>query len=333
VGFIKKVAVIGAGFSGLAAAIELQKLGILTTIFDGNLPYEKASYIASGIIQPFLGQSSKPAFLFETALEASFALFEEAAKFSKAPFLDSHGVFKLVMKPDQVATFKQLEKNFSGVSFQSFDFYPLNKSHEGIKIDQGKTVYSAIYLTALENYFIYLGGKIERRQIEHLDHVIHDFDHVVVAAGKNTQKLLNLPIKHHKGQLLIGSFKKRVHLPFSIAAKGYLSPTSDQGLFTLGSTYEHHYTTENPTDIASKLILNDAKEYLMEEDFSIKEIKVGFRVTKKINGIPLIKKLDQKISVISSMGSRGLLYHALAAKILKNHLIYFTPIQPNLEVV
>ena len=58
----KEVLVVGAGFSGLAVACQIQETGLANvTIFDGNKPYEKASMIASGIIHPFPGQNARVA--------------------------------------------------------------------------------------------------------------------------------------------------------------------------------------------------------------------------------------------------------------------------------
>ena len=320
---IKNIAVIGAGFSGLAVAIYLQlSKKVKVSIYDGDLPNEKASKIASGIIHPFPGKHCRPAKFFKEAIEEAFNLFSIVSSQTNGDWINNNGIYRVALTVEQEIEFYNLVGKFPFVKKCNENFYPLKKGSHGIHISMAKTIFSSCYLNALENFFLSIGGSIIRVQLKSCSEIENKFDHIVVAAGKNSDKLLGLSkLKYHKGQILIGKFSKPINIGLSISGKGYLSPTEIRNEYALGSTYEHQFNEEGPTLYAKEKICSDASEYLHIEDFEVKEIRAGFRVTKKINGIPLVCKIDDKFSVITAMGSRGLLYHAYCAKILKEAIL------------
>lgn len=330
----KEVLVIGAGFSGLAAACHLQESGFANvTIFDGNQSFEKASMIASGIIHPFPGQNAKIAKFYQEAITEAFLLFEKAEKHAQIKCIDHQPIYRIATNPDQTQIFQQLVTQFSFVKPFHLENPLLKKENHGVLIELSKTIFSQRYLESLENFFLHLGGKIERRQVDSLETVENFFDHIVVAAGKNTARLLNLSgIKFHKGQLLVGHFKNGSNLNMSVTGKGYLALTDKIGYYSLGSTYEHHFSIDGPTQDAKDKILKDGKQYLNLDDFQVDQINCGYRVTKKINGIPLVLVINSKYSTITAMGSRGLLYHALCAKYLKEALFEDKDIPSELKI-
>jgi glycine/D-amino acid oxidase-like deaminating enzyme len=329
-----RIAIVGAGFCGLAAAIRLQKKArAAVTVFDGRRPYEKASLIASGIIHPFLGQSSRPAYLYEAALREAFQLFDEVKGYSDRPFLNHHGVIKLALTDQHKEIFQRLVETHPEIKKGVWAAPPLKKAFEGIHIPFGKTIFSAKYLDALENYLKALGGKLIQRQVEDLSELKKEYDVIIVAAGKNSPALLKLEgLKINKGQLLVGRFTQPVFISASLSAKGYISPTEHRDVYSIGSTYEHHFTTPLPTQAGKEMILSDASNYLNTAAFSLEAIHVGFRLTKKINGVPLLKRIDDQVVALTAMGSRGLLYHALMAKYLEEHLFLGQPFLKELEV-
>ncbi len=330
----KKILVIGAGFSGLSAAIRLQQtLKCSVQIFDGSKPYEKASKIASGIIHPFPGQHARPAKFFKEAIQLAFDLFEEAKLFADQPFINHCGIYRICTQETNLNQFQHLIQTYPFVHPFSLDRYPLKSGNKGLKIDLAKTVFAEHYLKALEKFFLAIGGKIDSIQLDSLKEVSKEYDHIVVAAGKNSSQLLNGEYtKFHKGQLLVGKFKNQVDLDLSITGKGYLALTETKGVFVLGSTYEHYFKEESPTEIGKQLILKDAATYLQSEEFETIEIKSAFRTTKKINGIPLCLKLNDKLSTVTAMGSRGLLYHAFCAKVITEAIFNQSEIPDDLKV-
>lgn len=317
------IGVVGAGFSGLSAAIRLQQTNkVSVTVFDGDLPHEKASKVASGIVHPFPGQHSRPAKHFEEAIHEAFLFFAEAGRFSSKPFVHHGSLYRVATSTEQEQEFDQLIFKYPFVQPKAYDEFPLKKGSRGIEITLSKTIYSNVYLEALENWFLALGGKIIRQQVKSIEELNGQYEKVVVAAGKNTPKLLNMPqLKFHKGQILYGKFNRLVSLEGSVAGKGYLALTENEGYFCLGSTYEHHFKEEGPTIDAIDKITRDANTYLEVEEFEVEEIRASYRVTKKINGIPLVCMLSPTLAVVSCMGSRGLLYHALCAKYLKEAIL------------
>ena len=320
---IKNIAVVGAGFSGLATAIYLQlSKKVKVSIYEGDLPNEKASKVASGIIHPFPGQHCRPAKFFKEAIEEAFNFFSLISSQKSSDWINNNGIYRVALTAEQEREFYDLVEKFPFVKKCNEDSYPLKKGSHGIHIEMAKTIFSATYLKALENFFLKIGGVIIKRQLKSCSEIIADFDHIVVAAGRNSDQLLGLSkLKYHKGQILIGKFSKPVNIKQSISGKGYLAPTEIKDEYAIGSTYEHRFDEEGPTLYAKEKICSDALSYLHIEDFEVKEIRSGFRVTKKINGIPLVCKIDEKFSIISAMGSRGLLYHAYCAKILKEAIL------------
>lgn len=55
-------------------------------------------------------------------------------------------------------------------------------------------------------------------------------------------------------------------------------------------------------------------------DYEVLECKSGVRVSGKASYTPIVEKKDDKTWVVSGMGSRGLLYHALMAEDLVGSL-------------
>ncbi len=318
---MKKIAVIGAGFSGLLAAIHLQKEADVV-VFDGNQPHEKASLIASGIIQPFLGHSAKPAWYWEEALSEAFSVFDEAKRYASTHFLSDVPIIRIPMAKETENQLHQLSQQYPFVHFVEKLADPVKTGLSGYQIDRSKTVFAEAYLQALENWFRALGGIKVERQIYSLKEIEPDFDHIVVAAGKNSGKLLNSSsLSFHKGEILLVKAVAPFKMHQSLTGKGYLALTEKSNQFVLGSTYEHQDKTNGPTLAGRDQILSQAQTYLKMELFEVIEGKSAFRVTKKNQGVPYVQLVSSKYSVLTAMGSRGLLYHALCAKILKEAIL------------
>ncbi|NBO24691.1 MAG: FAD-binding oxidoreductase [Chlamydiae bacterium] len=329
----KTCCVIGGGFAGLAVGIALQEDPNFTVVIvDGDLPYEKASKIASGILQPFPGEHAKKALFADEAMNDAFELFNKVTQTTQDPFFSSNGIYRIAVKEKQEEEFLALSKKEELVYPFSEPFFPMKKWLKGIEIKNAGTIFSKKYLTTLENYFFAIGGKMEKRQIEDLIEVEPFYDFTIVAAGKNSAKLLNLSsLKFHKGQILKGHFEEPIFLEKSITGKGYLAITEEKGYYALGSTYEHHFTSDAPTEEGKEKILTQAKLYLEMDTFIVDEIFSSFRVTKKINHIPYVAQIRPSTFVITGFGSRGLLYHAYAAKMLYSKIANGIPIMKLFE--
>lgn len=176
---------------------------------------------------------------------------------------------------------------------------------DGALISSGITVFMDRYLKGLLKYL-----NLTVEPMRNLD----GFDHVVFAVGAGIREMhFDLPIQFIKGQILTVESSKIWER--SVIDNGHVSPLPD-GRYHIGSTYEHHFTSDEP-DLAH------AESYLAPRvknfaPFNICSVSAGVRVSVKGSYLPIIKKIDDRVSVFTGLGSRGLLYHAYYGRLLAN---------------
>ncbi len=315
-----KIAVIGAGFSGLAVSYFLSKAGSCVTIYDGSKEGEKASVMSSGLLHPYPNLHLRKVLFQDLALKESKALFELCRQESDESFFDDLGIDRVLVEERQREGFEKAALDLK-CPIEKFSEKPIKESMEGLFLKEGGTVFPGAYLKALQSLCEKQGCVVKKRQVESIHEFENLYDHIVVAAGKNTGKLIGVPLKMNKGELLYGKFKNQLRLKRSIAGKGHLVKTQDPDTFILGSTYEHHLLEPGVTEKGKNAILQDGSMYMELSDFEVTGANYGYRVSKSVTGVPLIKKISSKHSVMGCMGSRGLLYHALCGRLLKEALL------------
>ena len=100
----------------------------------------------------------------------------------------------------------------------------------------------------------------------------------------------------------------------SLLSNAHITPTEDPELCLIGSTYEH---TEKPDPKkALELLQKAALFYPPAKDFKIVEIRSGVRLSPRVGYKPIVEKINPKTWVFTGLGSRGLIYHALFAKMI-----------------
>lgn len=168
---------------------------------------------------------------------------------------------------------------------------------DGELISSGITVFMDKYLKGLQKY---LG--LEVQEMGNLEH----FDHVVYAMGAGFREYnFDLPIQYIKGQILTVASKEKWER--STIHNGHISPLAGGG-YQIGSTYEHHFESDEPN-------LQAAWDYLEPRvttfsPFTVLACKAAVRVAVKGSYLPIVKKIDDRSSIFTGLGSRGLLYHA-----------------------
>ncbi|MCH9614077.1 MAG: tRNA 5-methylaminomethyl-2-thiouridine biosynthesis bifunctional protein MnmC [Chlamydiia bacterium] len=184
---------------------------------------------------------------------------------------------------------------------------------DGEKV-HGYTVFGRRYLDALKELS---GAKIEHEKVSIPD----GFDAVVLACGYGIKEYaFDLPLRYIKGQVLRC---RGENLPqMSEIGSGYVSLSDTPGECFLGSTYEHSFEDAKPDlEEAKRVILPRVRTFYPECDtLEIIESLSAVRVANKHHYRPIVKQLDNKTFVMTGFGSRGLLYHALYAKELKDAL-------------
>lgn len=184
---------------------------------------------------------------------------------------------------------------------------------DGKKVD-GYTVFGAKYLDALKKLS---GAKIVQEKVK----IPKGFDVVVLACGYGIREYaFDLPLRFVKGQVLRCRGKSLPEM--SEIGNGYVALSDQPGECFLGSTYEHDFKSAEPDlEEAKRVILPRVRTFYPECDtLEIIESLSAVRVVNKHHYRPIVKQLDDKTYVMTGFGSRGLLYHALYAKELKDAL-------------
>lgn len=281
-----KIAIIGAGYAGLAVAWNLLQKQLDVTVFDGG---PGASHISTGLLHPAPGRHAVPTWRAEEGMKATLTLLE-IASIERAVF-ERNGILR-------IATTEEQRKDFGG---------------DTLWIPEGITVYSRLYLAGLKqackraqfvNYWV--------ENLQELD----AFDAIVLTTGAETLRWVDLPLNCTIGQTLICKWKER--LPMSLLSHGHITPTEDPELCQVGSTYEH--TKEPDPKKALELLQKAALFYPPARDFEVVEIRSAVRIAPKIGYRPIVAQVAPKTWVFTGLGSRGLIYHALFAKTLSDEL-------------
>jgi glycine/D-amino acid oxidase-like deaminating enzyme len=278
-----KVAIVGAGYAGLAVAWHLLQKNVDVTVFDGG---EGASHVSTGLLHPCPGKKATPTWRSDEGMQAALELLEVAS--AERPVFVRNGILRIAATDEQ-------KKEFGG---------------ETLWIPEGITVYSKLYLEGLK--IACKKAKFEKRWVQNLQE-LDEYDAIVLTTGAETLQLIDLPVKRTIGQCLICKWEKP--LSMSLLSAGHITPTEDPELCLVGSTYEH---TEKPDpQKALELLEKAALFYPPAKDFKVVEIRSGVRIAPKIGYKPIVAKVNPKTWVFTGLGSRGLIYHALLAKELE----------------
>jgi glycine/D-amino acid oxidase-like deaminating enzyme len=322
-----KIAILGAGFCGLATAWMLkQNLGNLAnsiTLFD-PLPIGKGtSGIAAGLLHPFVGlHANLNPFGFE-GFAATSRLIEVAEKQLGHSVVFGRGFLRLAYSDSQRQSYRKTSEQYPDYvqwmeSEEVAVLMPQASPASGIFIHSAMTVDTSEYLKGLWLACQSAGIQLHQRKIEDLEELA-DFDHIVAATGADTTKLAgleNVSIRRTKGQLL--EVRWPDHIPalrHAINSQVYCLMGKDQKHAIVGATYEKEFESELPDiEIARNLLL--PKLGLMLPGLQQSEIiacRSGVRASTP-NRLPLVTQISKRLWLISGMGSRGLLYHAIYAQ-------------------
>ena len=314
---MRNIAIIGAGFSGLATAWHLLHLPHPPTV----TLYSKGksdSSIAAGLLHKYMGQYAKRSPLAVEAEKESLSLITNALKFTNRPLILSKGFIRPAFSDKQKAAFKECAETYPDVdpleSCQILD--PNAPKAPGIFIQSGLVIDTQAYLDALLKGCQSKGLILQDQPLE-----LETYDHTIQAMGAFTPT----PLHRLKGQLLEIEWPPSIPpLPFTLVGEIYIAMMQDPKRAVIGATYEHTFESEEPNRFAIDYLYPKAMAlYPALEEVEVVEIKAALRATMP-NRLPLVKKMSHKLSFITGMGSRGLLYHAYFAKLCVN-LLFCSP--------
>lgn len=307
-----KIAIVGGGFAGCALSFHLQSSGkAQITLLDKKGIGSGASGIASGLLHPYAGEQVRRSALADEAMEEARYLLQRAARFSKEPIADYSGVIRVAQTEAQQKQLKEHTANFSDIT---------QIDEKQFLIHSGITVQTNAYLKGLWAACENLGAIFEQREVHSLSK-IEGFDAVIVAAGAGIfdfEEFEGFRLSPVRGQSLVSKRSEGVALPErSIVGKGYIAKGAIDKEISLGATYERGVRNDEP-DLEFALKELQPKIDVLCPGFRIDpiEVKAGVRVSSVGHYFPVIGKVRESLWVMTGLGSRGLLYHSLFAKML-----------------
>lgn len=326
-----RVAIIGTGLSGLATGWFLLQnptvsSSLQLTFFDAKGIGGGASGVAAGLLHPYAGASAKLNRYGWEGFKSTLKLLEVAANQLNKPVARQEGLLRIALSEKQSTDFRQSSEKYEEVRWMSVNetaakVPPLNP-HPGIFISESITVDCPLYLEGLWQACQSKGATLEIKKINSQEQ-LKNFDCVVFALGAEVNNLLTdpLPIKGIKGQILCTTWPSQYpFLSCALNSQAYI--IQDKGNCIIGATYERVFTSHEPDmERACQEILPKATALIPAlNETQLLSCKAGVRASTP-DHMPLIKKLDRKCWVITGMGSKGLLYHALYAENLVKIMI------------
>lgn len=329
-----RIAILGAGFSGIATAWHLlqfqsTKKSLQVVVFDPKGVGGGASGIAAGLMHPYAGAHAKLNPQAAEGMQATFKLLDAAAKALGESVADVSGLLRIALTEDQKRDFSLCASKHADVQRCTSDMcqslVPGVALSEGILIRSAVTVNSERYLQGLWQACSLLGAKLEKSAIMNLTE-LSDFDVIVVAIGAaatSLPELAHLSITPIKGQIIECQWPQHLAaLPMPINSQAYIVMNPGNATCIIGATYERHFSSAESE-------FNNALEELQAKasalfpalgNIQIVKCRAGLRASAPHHQ-PLIKQINQKCWVISGMGSKGLLYHALYAEKLSQQIM------------
>lgn len=324
------VAVIGAGFCGLATAWNLAKQSINVTIFDSKGIGQGASGVAAGLLHPYVGAHAKRNWRASEGLTATLELLQVAEQALGEKIFSPSGILRPASTQKQIQDYTFCASKYSDVKWQSAEeclsLVPGLIPSPGLFIESGGIVNCPLYLKGLWLACQSTGCvKFEQTEIRQLSQ-LNNYDCIVITAGSatnNIKDLQSLPIQLIKGQVLEFNWPLGLApLPCAINSQAYLLMKPSSNTCIAGSTYERQFENAEPNlQIAIQDILPKLHAFFPHiQPSSLIDCRAALRAIPT-NRRPLLKRISEKAWVLTGMGSKGLLYHALYARALVNELL------------
>lgn len=314
----KKIAVVGTGFAGLAAAWHLSATHEVTLIDKPGADLS-ASKISAGLLHPYAGEKARNNWRGVEGVQATLHLLRIASKALGKEVYTQTGVLRLASSVEQQRHFKECADRNSDVHWLSASecqkLVAGVMNQPGIWIESGITVFPHLYIEGLKLALKERGVGFKRQSICSSKN-IEGYDATVLCVGAGFCQLADLPhlsLRRVKGQILQLPWPKGLSaLPMAISSKIYLVMSPDQLSCYAGSTFEKNYlSVESDMQAASTYILPKLDElYPPLAGIAPIACKAGIRMATP-DHLPFVKKIYADVWAFSGLGSKGLLYHAL----------------------
>ncbi len=327
-----KIAIVGAGFSGMAVAFHLvNSLKASITLFDPAGIGGGASGIAAGLLHTYAGLHCKLNYKGKEGYEATIQLLQAAAQSHNQQIFFKSGLIRIAVTDLAITEYDLCAESFPDVRKLTPDeithLVPGAVHRPGIVIDSALTIYTDAYLQGLWKFCQNKGCCLELTAIHSLQE-LKSFDLIVISAGAaavHIRELSHLPLTPIKGQLL--ELEWPDHLPppkAPLNSQAYLVMNPDGRSCILGATFERRFTHSKPDlQTAVQDILPKGIAMIPAlKDSRILNCRSGIRASTPDHK-PYLKKIGPNCWILTGMGSKGLLYHALYAQKLAKEILNF----------
>lgn len=327
------VAIIGGGFAGVAVAWHLLQLkpSLKVVLFDSKGIGGGASGTSVGLIHPYAGAHAKLNRLGYEGMSATHQLLAESSKWigqTESSVYRQNGLLRVALTHEQEVCYQTSAAKYpNDIACLSPKETALKLSEIGLALEKPSIfiksaleVNSLLYLQGLWAGCEKRGALLEKRGIERLEE-LQGFDITVVAAGggcKLFTELANVPLFYTKGQVLEVEWPNTLlPLPCPVNSHVYVVMKEGNKSCLIGATYERNFLDAIPNrEVAEADLLPKAFELIPQlADSKILETYAGIRVSAP-DHMPLIRQFASNKWLITGLGSKGLLYHALFAKLL-----------------
>lgn len=348
--------ILGAGIAGLNVADQLQKQGKQVAVIDKKSPGGGASGAPLVLMNPATGRRAKMAWRAEEAVELGASILKKVQENTSTPFYAKTGVLRPALTENFAKDFSRAPGKYEWPSDEWIKWmdkdeienhYPfLPDTFGGLLIPYGYTINSRIFIEEFYKlldssgipFFNDCNYTISKEpngefQINIAGEESILSGQIIYAVGEGISEVESwrfLPLENVKGQTLTLYFKNELQLQHSISSMGYFAflPETPKKL-VIGSTYEHDYTHLNTDEAAKEKLLNKLENTLPGLLTCIDKTEqwCGVRVTTQDHK-PIIGPhyAEKGISVITGLGSKGMIHSRLLAKLLVNHLVKGQPI-------
>lgn len=321
------IAIIGAGLTGVATSWHLlQNSLVKVTVFDPAGIGGGTSGIAAGLMHPYAGAHAKLNVHGKEGWTATCGLIKIAENALGTQVAEQSGLLRVALNEEQYKDFALCAKNHPEVIWyapeQCRTIFPNLICLGGIFISCAITVNTKHYLQGLWQACEERGALLNKHKISSLSE-LEGFDAVVIAAGANANAFANLPLTQVKGQIIELAWPEGIEMAkCPLNSQAYLLMNPARGSCIAGATFERNFSDPGPfLDQALKELMPKISALVPNLEHShVIDCRAGVRASTPSH-LPLLKRLSEKCWVLTGMGSKGLLYHALYAEQLASEIL------------
>jgi glycine/D-amino acid oxidase-like deaminating enzyme len=319
----KSVAIIGAGFAGLALCSYLQG-DFQCTLYDPAGIGGGASAISAGLVHAFTGPEARVSSIGRAAFAASQRLIEQVPD-----AIASSGILRVALTERQQTCFHERSAQYPGLRWMSANetstLVPGLVAAPGLWIADGLVIHPQRYLHGLwalcENH----GAVLRREAIQDLSQ-LKAYDAIVVASGLGSGKfaeLAHLLLRGLKGQIIELAWSTDLPpLPVALNSDVYVIPAREGASCVIGATFEREFSDAGVDRAVAEAYLRPKAEALIPalKGARLLDCRAGIRATMP-NHQPIAQHIEGRIWALTGLGSKGLLYHAYLAEKLSREII------------